>query len=529
MIKDLFNKKAIAVICAATLSISSVALAFTTSGGYGMADSAASASASASAQPSDEPETPTESEPDTPPVKPSETPEKPTTDTPSDKPSDKPSDEPSTDPVELDTYQVVGTLVGTWDAGKGIYMTQSKDDANIYTATVLGVAANEYEYQVIKNDSWEEKYCGPTKGFANDASFANLKCNVKEACDVTVTLNLNDMTLKTSVDEEKPDQTDMSAATVTLEKSKVTFNNAVITPVVTKVQLGTTELKAGTDYEVEEIAPKNAGKYTVKVNGKGDYKGQACATFTIAARGINNSKTTATVSSKTYTGKKLTSSKYSLKVKIGSKTVTLKKGTDYTVKAVSRTSAGSSTVKFTGKGNYSGTKSAKFVVKPQSIKKAKVTVSNKVYTGKSLTTTVKVKLGSKTLKKNVGYKVSYSNNKKIGKATVTIKGKGNYTGTIKKSFKIVPGKSKIKKAVSVKGNKVKVQFSKVKGAKNYKVSYRIKGAKKWKAVTTKKTTVVLSKLKKNKTYQIKVTASAKSGKTTYTGSASSIKSVKVKK
>lgn len=524
MIKDLFNKKALAVICAATLSISSVALAFTTSGGYGMADSEASASASASAQPSEEPSSSIT------PVNPSEEPtsEEPTSEEPSsDKPSDKPSDEPSSEPIELDTYQVLGSLVGTWDAGKGIYMTQSKDDANIYTATVLGVTAGEYEYQVIKNDDWDQKYSGAA-GFTN-SNYANLKCNVKETCDVVVTLNLKDMTLKTSVDEETPVQIDMSAATVTLEKSKVTFNNAVITPVVTKVMFGTTELKAGTDYEVEELSAKNVGKYTVKVNGKGDYKGQACATFTIAARTINSSKTTATVSSKTYTGKKLTSSSYSLKVKIGSKTVTLKKGTDYTVKAVSRTSAGSSTVKFTGKGNYSGTKTAKFVVKPQSIKKAKVTVSNKVYTGKSLTTTVKVKLGSKTLKKNVGYKVSYSNNKKIGKATVTIKGKGNYTGTIKKTFKIVPGKSKIKKAVNVKGNKVKVQFSSVKGANSYKVSYRIKGAKKWKTVTTKKTTVVLSKLKKNKTYQIKVTASAKSGKTTYTGSDSSIKSVKVKK
>ena len=89
-------------------------------------------------------------------------------------------------------------------------------------------------------------------------------------------------------------------------------------------------------------------------------------------------------------------------------------------------------------------------VKPQeniqtktSIKKASVSgISNKNYNGKSQKQSIKVKLGKKTLKQGTDYAVSYTNNKNIGKATVTIKGKGKYEGSIKKTFQITVAKGK---------------------------------------------------------------------------------------
>lgn len=89
-------------------------------------------------------------------------------------------------------------------------------------------------------------------------------------------------------------------------------------------------------------------------------------------------------------------------------------------------------------------------VKPQentqtktSIKKASVSgISNKNYNGKSQKQSIKVKLGKKTLKQGTDYTVSYKNNKNIGKATVTIKGKGKYEGSIKKTFQITVAKGK---------------------------------------------------------------------------------------
>ena len=78
-----------------------------------------------------------------------------------------------------------------------------------------------------------------------------------------------------------------------------------------------------------------------------------------------------------------------------------------------------------------------------SIAKATVTgISNKTYTGKAITQNPTVKVGSKTLKKGTDYTLSYSNNIKVGTATVTITGKGSYTGEIKKTFKITTARKK---------------------------------------------------------------------------------------
>jgi hypothetical protein len=72
-------------------------------------------------------------------------------------------------------------------------------------------------------------------------------------------------------------------------------------------------------------------------------------------------------------------------------------------------------------------------------------ISTKTYTGKNITQSVKVKYNGKTLKSGTDYTVSYSSNKKVGTATVKITGKGQYGGTVSKTFKINPAKQKIQK------------------------------------------------------------------------------------
>lgn len=72
--------------------------------------------------------------------------------------------------------------------------------------------------------------------------------------------------------------------------------------------------------------------------------------------------------------------------------------------------------------------------------------------------------------------------------------------------------------------------TKTKNATNYQVAYRVKGAKKWKTVKTGgKQTITLKKLKRNKTYQVKVRAIAKTNSGTKYGTYSKIKAVKIKK
>ena len=80
-----------------------------------------------------------------------------------------------------------------------------------------------------------------------------------------------------------------------------------------------------------------------------------------------------------------------------------------------------------------------------SISKASVTLSTSTYAydGKAKTPSVTVKVGGKTLKNDTDYTVSYSNNTKVGTAKVTITGKGNYTGSVSKTYSI---KNNFKKA-----------------------------------------------------------------------------------
>ena len=167
-----------------------------------------------------------------------------------------------------------------------------------------------------------------------------------------------------------------------------------------------------------------------------------------------------------------------------------------------------------------------------SIKNAKVTVSDKTYTGKALKPAVTVKVGKKTLKKGTDYTVAYKNNKKVGKATVTIKGKGSYEGTKTATFKINPKKSAVKKLTSAKAKQAKVTVKKVSGATGYQVTYST--SKKFTKSTTKTasfkgTSKTLKSLKKGKTYYVKVRSYKTVSGKKYYSDYSAVKSVKVKK
>lgn len=90
------------------------------------------------------------------------------------------------------------------------------------------------------------------------------------------------------------------------------------------------------------------------------------------------------------------------------------------------------------------------VVKKQSLAMASIALSCSSYTydGKAKKPTVTVRLGGKKLVKGTHYTVSYKGNTKAGAATVTIRGKGAYTGTGTKTFKIAR-KSLAKASVSL--------------------------------------------------------------------------------
>ncbi|MDE6606967.1 MAG: glycosyl hydrolase 53 family protein, partial [Lachnospiraceae bacterium] len=161
----------------------------------------------------------------------------------------------------------------------------------------------------------------------------------------------------------------------------------------------------------------------------------------------------APVKAQIYTGKDIKPS-----ITAAYKTYTLTEKKDYTLEYTNNREVGTATIKVTGTGNFAGTKEITFdIKKATSLKDAQITISggdsvdNKgvqcfLYTGDKIYADVKVEAagtasGTKvTLKEGEDYILSFSNNTKVGTATVYIVANENnavYSGSVKKTFKIV--------------------------------------------------------------------------------------------
>ena len=91
--------------------------------------------------------------------------------------------------------------------------------------------------------------------------------------------------------------------------------------------------------------------------------------------------------------------------------------------------------------DYTGEKEYTFTISPKAVTADMIgTIADETYTGETITPTPEVKYGSAKLTSGTDFDFSYENNIAAGKdtATVTITGKGNYTGTANRTFTIKP-------------------------------------------------------------------------------------------
>ncbi len=140
----------------------------------------------------------------------------------------------------------------------------------------------------------------------------------------------------------------------------------------------------------------------------------------------------------------------------------------------------------------------------------KLSATSYTYNGKAKTPTVTLKdSAGNTLKKGTDYTVAYASGRKnVGKYKVTIKLKGNYSGTKTLYFKINPPKTEISKVTAAK-KALKVTVAKkstqVTGYEiQYSTSKKFTSAK-TKTISSYKTTkTTLSKLSAKKTYYVRV-------------------------
>ena len=161
-----------------------------------------------------------------------------------------------------------------------------------------------------------------------------------------------------------------------------------------------------------------------------------------------------------------------------------------------------------------------------------VTLSKTKYTydGKAKTPTVKVVDYNKDqFVKDRDYTVTYAKGRKLpGKYKVTVKFKGEYSGTVELYFEIKPAKVTGLTATAGKAA-VTLKWDDVKGADGYQIYYSTSKDGKYKKLTsTAKESLKKSDLKSSKTYYFKVRAYKKTADGTILGSFSTVKSAKIK-
>lgn len=148
-------------------------------------------------------------------------------------------------------------------------------------------------------------------------------------------------------------------------------------------------------------------------------------------------------------------------------------------------------------------------------------IAAKAYTGSAIEPTPVVTSDKKRLVKDTDYTITYKNNIEIGKASLTVKGKGNYAGYSKTvNFNIVPVKSAGMEMTSRGTDSISLKWDKTPQATGYRIQvYRSSG---WQiAGYTTGTAFVVKNLSSASNYSFRVRAYKAVDKVNYYGAYSS--------
>lgn len=238
--------------------------------------------------------------------------------------------------------------------------------------------------------------------------------------------------------------------TTTVKLKTVDYNGGV--------QTGNITVKGGSDYTISYEKngkavsyPVDAGTYDVILADRDD--GKARYENMLVINQLNLTKTTSATNYGYISG---LDSYYSyankpveptFTVYWNKSSVALKKGTDYTVAYKNNTYVGTGTIVVNFMGNFTGSISQDFKIqRGNELSNYTVYIPNiadQAYTGTYVKPYVSVYYGGPTavtartlLTEGVHYTLSYTSNINAGTATVTVTGKGAYSGTVTKNFNI---------------------------------------------------------------------------------------------
>ncbi len=223
-----------------------------------------------------------------------------------------------------------------------------------------------------------------------------------------------------------------------LTEENVTFGENLVytgnelTQTVT-VTVGGKELTKDTDYTVTGLTGTEPGSYPVTVTGTGNYTGEVTKSFTISKAQISSAAITYDAGPYGYTGKE-----WKPEVTVSFNSATLTAGNDYTVSYENNINAGTAKIIITGIGDhFTGLTEKTFTINSAEISGCTFApIADVTYNTKAHTPEVTVAISGRTLEADKDYTVSYASNVNAGTATVTVTGKGNFTGSANTTFTI---------------------------------------------------------------------------------------------
>ena len=223
-----------------------------------------------------------------------------------------------------------------------------------------------------------------------------------------------------------------------LTEENVTFGENLVytgnelTQTVT-VTVGGKELTKDTDYTVTGLTGTEPGSYPVTVTGTGNYTGTVTKSFEIAKADISSATISDIDSPVGYTG-----TAYEPEVTVTFNGTELALDTDYTVAYTNNVNAGEATVTITGTGtHFKGSVEKHFTITAADLSGCTFApIADVTYNTKAHTPEVTVAISGRTLEADKDYTVSYASNVTAGTATVTVTGKGNFTGSANTTFTI---------------------------------------------------------------------------------------------
>ncbi len=358
------------------------------------------------------------------------------------------------------TVTIIG--LGEYGGSKKVTFTISKRNITSYELDVTEVTTGNAiaEYDAIYNGSAQKPGIIITDNgmileegkdyklaYANTANAATVDSKTKPTITIT---GLGNYTGSKKVFFNILPEDISTADGLNIKVDDAKYTGKAVKPKVTVTYAGKT-LKSGTDYKVTYVNNIERGEDTayVTIEGLKNFTGRVNANFRIYGQVVSGFVVDK-IPTQIYTPHGAIEPEvfvYASKAmqKEGNR---LTEGVDYEITSYeANEKAGTGKVIITGLGEYGGSKTVTFSISKRNLLTEGIFVEvidqQMPYTGSALKPAFKVWDGDVELIEGVDYTVSYSNNKTVPKNVktepmITIKGKGNYTGTNKAAFGILP-------------------------------------------------------------------------------------------